>query len=117
MRRMNRLVRLFRALSGETQSAFGETTGVQAVLLAKYELDLVEPSAEHLERMARGAGLTVAAGERLLDDADALRQPRQRAGSGAGGLHEQLAAVVDSVYQRLLRLPPPGCAPRGDATS
>ena len=105
MRRKNRLVRLFRALSGETQSAFSESTGVHAVLLAKYELDLVEPSPEHLERTAHGAGLTVADGEKILDYADALRRPRQRAGSVADGLHEQLAAAVDSVYQRLLRLP------------
>jgi len=107
MRRKNRLVRLFRALSGETQSAFGESTGVHAVLLAKYELDVAEPSLDHLERIARAAGLTVADGEKLLDDADVLRRPRQRAGRGTDGLPEHLAAVVDSVYQRLLRLPLP----------
>jgi transcriptional regulator with XRE-family HTH domain len=108
MRRINRLVRLFRALSGETQNAFSETTGVSASLLAKYELDAVEPSSDHLERTAKGAGLTVAAGEQILDYADALRRPRLRAGSGTDGLPEQLAAVIDSVYQRLLRLPPRG---------
>ncbi|HEX3531462.1 MAG TPA: helix-turn-helix transcriptional regulator [Thermoanaerobaculia bacterium] len=106
MRRINRLVRLFRALSGETQIAFGETTGVSPGLLAKYELGAVEPNPDHLERLARGADLTVAAGEQILDYADALRQPRLRAGSGMDGLPEQIAAVIDSVYQRLLRLPP-----------
>jgi len=105
MRRKNRLVRLFRALSGETQNAFSGSTGVHAVLLAKYELDLVEPSPDHLERIARAAGLTVAAGEQILDYADVLGRPRQRAGAGVEGLPEQLAAVIDSVYQRLLRLP------------
>jgi len=107
MRRKNLLVRLFRALSGETQNAFSKSTGVHAVLLAKYELDLVEPSPEHLERIAHAAGLTVADGEMILDYADALRRPRQRAGAGVDGLPEKLAAVVDSVYQRLLRLSPP----------
>jgi transcriptional regulator with XRE-family HTH domain len=106
MTRINRLVRLFRALSGKTQNAFGETTGVSPGLLAKYELGAVEPSPDHLERTAHGADLTVAAGERILDYADALRQPRLRAGSGTDGLPEQIAAVIDSVYQRLLRLPP-----------
>lgn len=105
MRRMNRLVRLFRALSGETQSAFGGRTGVSGGLLARYELDIVEPSPDHLERTAQGASLTIAAGERILDYADALRQPRLREGAGTDGLAEQLSTVVDSVYQRLLRLP------------
>jgi transcriptional regulator with XRE-family HTH domain len=106
MRRMNLLVRLFRALSGESQSAFSERTGVPAALLAKYELDAFEPSPGHLERAAKGAGLTVADGERILDYADALRQPRLRAGTGTDGLAEELATVIDSVYQSLLRLPP-----------
>lgn len=105
MRRKNRLARLFRALSGETQNAFSGSTGVHAVLLAKYELDLVEPSPDHLERIAHAAGLTVAGGEMMLDYAEVLGRPRLRAGSGTDGLSEQLAAVVDSVYQRLLRLP------------
>ncbi|HEV7504603.1 MAG TPA: helix-turn-helix transcriptional regulator [Thermoanaerobaculia bacterium] len=74
MRRRNLLSRLFRALSGRTQMAFGKRTGIHHVLVAKYEGGLVDPSLDHLQRMGQlGAGLTVAAGEQLLDLADALR--------------------------------------------
>jgi transcriptional regulator with XRE-family HTH domain len=110
MRRNNRKVRLFRALSDQPQKAFGLKTGVHPTLIARYELDDVEPSAEHLELLAAGAGLTVAAGDQILDFADALRPARQRAGQGAESLYAGLASLVNRVYQRLLRLPPPGGA-------
>lgn len=110
MRRNNRKVRLFRAVADETQKAFGLKTGVHPTLIARYELDDVEPSPEHLELLAQGAGLTVDAGDQILDFADSLRQPRQRAGQGAEGLLAGLASLVTRVYQRLLRLPPPRSA-------
>ena len=115
MRPRNRLVRLARALSGETQKDFGEKTGVHPILLAQYEQDQVEPGPENLERIMRGAGLTVADGEEILRFADTLRQPRQRAGQGEAGLsHELLTALVSSVHRRLLRLPVPGDPPTAE---
>ncbi|HSS51886.1 MAG TPA: helix-turn-helix transcriptional regulator [Thermoanaerobaculia bacterium] len=112
MRRRNLLSRLFRALSGLTQMAFGKRTGIHHVLLAKYEGGLVDPSLDHLQRMGQlGAGLTVAAGELILDLADALRQPRKRAGHGAEDFTDELTALVSGFYQRLLRLSIPHPAP------
>jgi tetratricopeptide (TPR) repeat protein len=115
MRRSNLLARLFRALSGRTQMAFGKRTGIHHVLLAKYEGGLVDPSLDHLQRMGQlGAGLTVAAGELILDLADALRQPRKRAGHGAEVFAGELTALVSGFYQRLLRLPLPQDAPHAE---
>src|SRR4051794_31543316 len=115
MRPRNRLVRLARALSGETQKEFGERTGIHPILLAQYELDQVEPGPENLELAARGAGLTVAAGEEVLRFADTLRQPRERAGQGTADLvHDLAAGLVSGVYRRLLRLPVPEGLPNSE---
>lgn len=115
MRPRNRLVRLARALSGETQKEFGERTGIHSVLLAQYELDQVDPGPENLELAARGAGLTVAAGEEVLRLADTLRQPRERVGQGEADLVQDLiAGLVSGVYRRLLRLPLPDSLPNSE---
>ena len=115
MRPRNRLVRLARALSGETQKEFGARTGLHPILLAQYEMDQVEPGPENLELALREAGLTVADGEEILRLADTLRQPRRRAGQGADDLvHELLAALISGVYRRLLRLPLPDRLPQAE---
>jgi tetratricopeptide (TPR) repeat protein len=98
------------------QSDFGEKTGVEHGMFAQYELDKAEPGDDYLERAARTADLTVAAGDhQVLRLADALRRPRQRAGQGAEDLFgERLAALASSVYERLLRLSLPGSTPRAE---
>jgi len=107
MRGKNLLVRLFRAVSGLTQKDFGQRTGVHPILIARYELDEIEPNPESMDRLAAGADLTVAAGEEILRLVDSRRRPRRRAGTGAEDLEAQAAAVVSDVYQRLLRRPLP----------
>jgi transcriptional regulator with XRE-family HTH domain len=108
MRPRNRLARLARAISGETQKDFADKTGVHHTLLAQYENGQVEPGPENLERLAHGAGFTVADGEEILRLADTLRRSRERAGQGDAELLQQLlAAQASHAYQRLLRLPPP----------
>lgn len=106
------LVRLFRALCGETQKAFAEALDVEPAVVAQYELGKCEPGPELLERMALRADLTNRAGEEVLHFADTLRKPRQRA--GLGGLPGELAAVAARVYQRLLRLPLAVRPPKAD---
>jgi len=106
MRRRNLLARMFRALSGDTQKELAGKAGVHAVLLAQYELGRVEPSPDHLARLAAAAGLTVEAGEQLLDTAEALRRDRRRGGAGLEDLEPRISALVSGVYRRLLRLPP-----------
>lgn len=112
MKRRNLLVRVFRAVSGESQKSYAKKTGVHSVLLAHYELGKTEPSQQNLERLAQGVDLTVAEGEQILDLADTLRKARQRAGSGEPRWVERLAALFSQVYQRLLRLPQPSAAPK-----
>jgi tetratricopeptide (TPR) repeat protein len=115
MRRRNLLVRLFRALSGMTQVAFAKRTSIHHVLLAQYEQDLIDPGPGQLQRLGQaGAGLTVAAGERILDLAESLRQPRKRAGWGAEAFAAELSTLVSGFYHRLLCLPPPQAAPRAE---
>lgn len=109
MRRKNRMARLFRALSGETQKDFARKTDIHPALLARYELDFADPSADHLTRLGWGAGLTIADGDKLLDLADTLREPRKRTGQGIEGLAENFAREIASLftvfYQDVLRLP------------
>jgi transcriptional regulator with XRE-family HTH domain len=114
MRPRNRLARLFRALSGETQKDFAERTGVDLSLLARYELDQVEPGLDHLARLAEGAGLTLIEGEQVLRLADTLSTPRKRTGAGAEDLSHELSALLAGTYQRLLRLALPADPPRAE---
>jgi transcriptional regulator with XRE-family HTH domain len=101
------LARLFRDLSEQTQREFARTTGIEVSLLARYELDLVEPGLDHLARLAEGARLTIAKGEEVLRVVDELREPRRRVGTGIESLLAELSAEVSRSYQRLLRLPLP----------
>ena len=107
MSRKNLMVRLFRALSGQSQRDFARTAGVDESLLARYELGHVEPGPEHLARIAKAAGFTVADGEGILRYLEELRQPRRRAGTGIEDLKDEVSGALSRSYQRLLRLPLP----------
>src|SRR5947199_8585951 len=107
MSRKNLMVRMFRALSGQSQREFATTAGVDESLLTRYELGLVEPGLANLTRIARAAGLTVAHGQDILRYYDALRPPRPRAGPGIDDLQAGVAGIRSRPYQRLLRLPLP----------
>ncbi len=111
MKRKNLMARVFRALSGQTQREFARTTGVDLTLLARYERGAVEPGLDHLERLAKGAGLTVADGEEILRYVDRLREPRKRAGVGIEDLVTGVSGVLSRSYQRMLGLPLPGGDP------
>ncbi len=103
-----------RALSGETQKDFAERTDVDLSLLARYELDQVEPGLDHLARLAEGAGLTAADGEQVLRLVNTLGDPRRRTGAGIEDLGPELSAVLAGTYQRLLRLTPPADPPQAE---
>lgn len=104
MRRKNRLIRLFRALSEKTQKDFSTSTGVHPSALAQLELGVYEPADVHLERAAKEVGLTVASGELILDFADKLREPVQRSGLGGQPLAE-VGALLADLHDRVVRLP------------
>ena len=102
----NRLVRLVRALAGQTQERFSETTQVDLRMLDHYEQGKRQPGAETLERVARrGYGLEVHEAEEVLQFAETFSRPRQRPGQAVEVVPDDLAFLVSRVYQRLLRLP------------
>ena len=109
-----RLARLFRALTGLTQTEFGEHTGVDPILIDRHEQGKAEPKLDTLRRQAQGAGLTVQEGEEVLRYADTLRQPRRRAGLGRAELLRELEGLGTRVHERLLRLPLAGRLPRAE---
>ncbi|MGH7484672.1 MAG: hypothetical protein ACREMY_03580, partial [bacterium] len=59
-------------------------------------------------------GLTVAAGEEILQLADALREPRTREGPRVEDLSDELSSVVFAIYRRLVRLPLPVTSPHAE---
>jgi len=116
-----RLARLFRAESLLSQSAVEEETGIDRSDLANYEAGRKTPPREHLERLASTARMTVAAGEEVLELAEALRRPRLRQGRGAEDLLAEMGDTCHAhrAWQRFLRLrlpdPPPVAEDREQA--
>lgn len=108
------LVRLFRALTGQTQKEFAEALCIDPAVVAQCELGKHDPGPGLLERMARRASLTVREGEEVLHFVEVLRRPRQRAGLGLEDLADDLAAVTTRAYGRLLRLPIVSHPPRAE---
>ncbi len=112
MRPKNRLVRLFRAISGLTQRVFAALARLHYTTLTWYEMGYNDPT-PHMDQIAQAVDLTVADGEQILQYADALREIRLRAGrGGVKGLFHDLGIVVSGLYVRLLRLPLPESLPR-----
>ena len=109
-----RLARLFRALSGLTQTEFGERTGIDPILIDRHEQGKAEPKLDTLRRQAQGADLTVQEGEEILRYAGMLRRQRRRAGLGSTELFEDLESLGSRVHERLLRLPLAGRPPRAE---
>jgi len=66
MRREQRLARLFRALSGDTQEELAAKIGTSRNLVTQFETGEVAADPEYLEAMAKQAGIAVADGEQLL---------------------------------------------------
>jgi transcriptional regulator with XRE-family HTH domain len=114
----NRLARLFRALTDDTQQELAGELGISRATLTQYEGGKVRPQTRHLEIMAARAGLTVAQGEELLQLHDTLSRPRLRQGRGPddllADLGEPLRSQVHRAFQRLLRLHLPDSPPRAE---
>jgi tetratricopeptide (TPR) repeat protein len=116
MRRKNRMARLLRALSGKTQEQTGEEIGVHPSLIAQFERGKIVPDEGHLERLARGADLTVPDADEILRLADSLRQSSRWQGPGSEALldelKERLGSHLSRSYRRLLTLRRNGPAPK-----
>jgi tetratricopeptide (TPR) repeat protein/DNA-binding XRE family transcriptional regulator len=118
MRREQRLARLFRALSGDSQDRLAEALGSARSLVAQIELGDVVASPEQLAVMARRAGLSVADGDEVLGVVDRRRRRRRRWGRGRTAeerldrMAEAVRSHAGAVYERLLTLPRPESLPR-----
>ena len=116
MRREQRLARLLRALSGDTQEELAGKIGTSRNLVAQLETGEVLAAPEYLEAMAREAGITVADGEELLRRYDTQRRARHRWGRDAGEVFDRMAAVLrshaESAYEHTLTLRLPEVFPQ-----
>jgi tetratricopeptide (TPR) repeat protein len=116
MIREQRLMRLFRALSGENQEEAAHNLGVFRTLLTQIENGDVEPDPAFLEPMAESAGIEVTDGDLLLHLVDTMRRARQRwSAQSADPLDRTMAELrlqIEAACQRLLTLPLPESLPR-----
>jgi len=116
MRREQRLARLFRALIEDTQDELAEKLGVFRTLISQFENGDVVADPEHLEAMAKEAGITVGDGEKLLRVYETQQRARRRWGRSADGVFERMAAGLrsqaEAAYRRFLTLPLPDRPPK-----
>lgn len=112
----NLKLRLLRALSGKTQEAFSEEIGVDAATYGKYELGLLTPRPDKVERAAEALGVGRDFAGEVLRLLDLHRQKRLRPGRDHEDLVEQVAQAARKVAretaQRLFALPPLDSVPR-----
>jgi transcriptional regulator with XRE-family HTH domain len=111
MKREILMARLLRALAGKSQERMGEEIGVHPSLLAHYESGKAVPHRDHLEKLARGAGITVDEASQILDLYESFRQARRRAPEDSEKplwqLVEEMRSQAESAYRRILALPLP----------
>lgn len=113
MRQKDLLSRLLRTLSGKTQKDFAHDLGVHPSLIGHFERGRVAPAREDLERLAAGAGITLAQAEEILRLYEVFRRSPSYSRTGSPGatlddLTQALRAVAETIYRRVLRLPRPG---------
>ena len=116
MTREQRLMRLFRSLSDDTQEDLGRALGVSRALVSQIERGVVVPDPAYLETAARRAGIWVADGDELLRLHDTMRRSRERWGLAPESLFDSLTGdlrtQLDAAYRRLLTLPEPEPSPQ-----
>jgi transcriptional regulator with XRE-family HTH domain len=107
---------MLRGMTGLSQRRFAEEVGLQPRQISGIEGGQVEPTPQDLQRIAQGAGLTVADADELLRYGEALARYRRRQDQGS---EEALPALMDRLklqlsrsFLRLLALPGPGSGPQ-----
>jgi transcriptional regulator with XRE-family HTH domain len=118
MKREILMARLLRALAGKSQERMGEEVGIHPSLLAHYEAGKGVPGRDYLEKLARGAGITVDDASQVLDFYESLRLARRRVPEDAEKplwrLVEELRSQAESAYRRILALPLPLSPPTAE---
>jgi len=111
----NMMARILRALSGKTQEQIAEELGVDASLIAQFELGRALPSQDHLDGMAKSAGLTTEGSRLILRLFDTLRDPSLRRSESldeaVNRLKDLAGAIIKAAYEQLLGTPLPGGLP------
>src|SRR3954469_12150680 len=110
MKRVNLVARLLRALSGKSQERVAEEIGVHPSFIGQIEIG--QPvTREHLEGLARSAGVTLGQAWEILEQYEVFFRTPQREGQSVELILDQLAAGVrahaGTAYRRLLTLPLP----------
>lgn len=118
MTRNQRMARMLRGLTGLSQGQFARKAGLNPNRVAAIEAGDLEPTAQDLQRIAAGAGMSAADADQLLRIGDWFSSGRQRQDQGA---LEALPALMDTlkqqlgvVFLRLLALPAPAAAPAAE---
>ncbi|HEX6901414.1 MAG TPA: helix-turn-helix transcriptional regulator [Thermoanaerobaculia bacterium] len=115
MTRKALLARLLRALSGKSQRVFARLLGVDPSLIGQIERGRVAPAREDLDRIAAGAGITLAQAEELLRLYQVFRRSGDARARGAeealDGLTQGLRALTETIHRRILQLPLPAAPP------
>jgi transcriptional regulator with XRE-family HTH domain len=105
MKREILMARLLRALAGKTQEAMSEDTGLHPSTLGQVEAGKTSPSREHLEALARGAGITVADAAELVELYESYRRVRGEPGDRVEtALHQLSARMLFHVEASLRRI-------------
>jgi len=105
MKREILMARLLRALAGKSQAAMGEDTGLHPSMVAHVEAGKNPPSQEHLEALARGAGITVADAAELVELYESYRQARGEPGDQLEhALHQLSARMLFHIEASLRRI-------------
>ncbi len=118
MTRNQRMARMLRGMTGLTQGRFAKKALLHPSMVTAIEAGEVEPTSQHLQRIAQGAGLTAADADELLRQAEALVRYRERQHEGRDealpALMDRLKRQLGNVFTRLRALPDPGSAPRAE---
>jgi transcriptional regulator with XRE-family HTH domain len=105
MKREILMARLLRALAGKTQEAMSEDTGLHPSMVAQVESGKAVPSQQHLEALARGAGIAVVDAAELVELYESYRQVRGEPGDSMElALHQLSARMLFHVEASLRRI-------------
>lgn len=111
----NMMARILRALSNKTQEQIAEELGVDASLIAQFELGKALPNQDHLVGLAKSAGLTLEGARLILRLFDTLRDPSLRRSESLDEAVERLrelaGAIIKAAYAQMLGTPIPGGPP------
>lgn len=111
MARNQRMAGMLRGITGLSQRQFAKRVGLHPRHITAIEGGEVEPTPQDLQRIALGAGMTVADADELLRHAEALVSYRERQDQGSEevlpALMERLKGQLSATFLRLLALPGP----------